>query len=177
MHAYNVLQQQKAIVISSNIDLTANNNFSWGNFFDLSQKGVVRKLKVNLASPPDKKLVCPDFMLKLLGTETVLCVDTGSGSIQEVVRSQKFQIGTKQYLLLMGNHRWKWSDTARQIRDSQGKTTVEDMKFMVIFQYDDFTKGMHLEMIDDAPRTSPFTKQQEFDNVLRQAHLEGSSVQ
>ena len=48
LHAYEVLSQQKAISITSNTDLTNSRNFSWDNFFSLSQQGVVRKLKVSL---------------------------------------------------------------------------------------------------------------------------------
>ncbi len=48
----------------------------------------------------------------------------------------------------MGNHRWNWSKTERQIRDTQGKATDEKMKFMVILQYEDFTKEWKVAMAD-----------------------------
>jgi len=171
MHAYEVLRQQKVIVISSNTDLTSNNNFSWNNWFSLTQQGVVRKLTVTLASPEDKKLRCPDTLLKRLGTYKLICIDTGSGSVQEVVRSQKFQIGTTKCWLIMGNHRWKWSDTERKVRVAQGKVTDENMKFMVIAQYEDFTKKWQLALLDYAPRTGQFAQQEKFDSVLRQAKI------
>lgn len=174
VHAYEVLRQQKAIVISSNTDLTSSNNFSWNNFFSLTQQGVVRKLTVTLVSPQEKKLRCPDFLRKRLGTENIICVETGSGSVQEIVRSQKFQIGTRQYWLIMGNHRWQWSDTERKIRDAQGKVTDESMKFMVIAQYEDFTKEWQIAMVDYAPKAGQFARQQEFDNVLKQARMDGA---
>jgi hypothetical protein len=98
----------------------------------------------------------------------------GVGSMQEIVRSQKFQIGTAQGLLLMGNYRWKWSDTERKIRDAQGKVTDENMKFMVIAQYEDFTKKWQLALLDYAPRPGQFAKQAQFDNVLKQAAITGA---
>ena len=171
MHAYEVLRQQNAVVISSNTDLTSSNNFSWNNWFSLTQQGVVRKLTVALTSPDDKKLRCPDALLKRLGTEKLICIEGGSGSVQEIVRSQKFQIGTTKCWLVMGNHRWKWSETGRKIRDRQRKVTEESMKFMAIFQYEDFTKEWQLSLVDYAPRTGKFAEQQKFDNVLRQATI------
>jgi hypothetical protein len=171
MHAYEVLRQQNAIVISSNTDLTSNDNFSWNNFFALSQQGVVRKLTVALASPGDKKLRCPDAMLKRLGTDKLICIETGSGSVQEIVRSQKFQIGTTKCWLIMGNHRWKWSETERKIRDRQGKVSEESMKFMALAQYEDFTKKWQLALVDYAPRAGQFAEQAKFDNVLKQATM------
>jgi hypothetical protein len=174
MHAYEVLRKQKAIVISSNIDLTSGNNFSWNNFFSLTQAGVIRKLTVAVASPRENELRCPDALRKRFGTENIICIVTGSGSVQEIVRSQKFQIGTKKYWLIMGNYRWKWSDTERKIRDAQGKVSDENMKFMAIAQYEDFTKEWQLAMIDYAPKAGQFSKQQEFDNVLQQAKIDAA---
>jgi hypothetical protein len=171
VHGYEVLSQQKRINITSNIDLTSNRNFSWDNFYSLTQGGVIRRLTVTLTSPGDKALRCPDSLRKAYGTDNIICVDMGVGSIQEIVRSQKFQIGTAQAWLLMGNYRWKWSDTERKIRDAQGKVTDENMKFMVIAQYEDFTKKWQLALIDYAPRTGQFAKQEQFDNVLRQAAI------
>ena len=166
MSAYEVLRQQNAITISSNTDLTSNNNFSWNNWLSLTQEGVIRKMKVNLVSPQENRFQCPEALRKRLGTEKIICVGTGSGQVQEIVRSQKFQIGTKRLWLIMGNHRWKWSDTERKIRDAQKKVSVENMKFMAIAEYEDFTKKWEIGMADYAPRSEPFPKQQAFDNVL-----------
>lgn len=169
MHAYEVLRQRNAIAISSNTDLTSNNNFTWNNWFSLTQQGVIRKLTVNVTPSEEKKLRCPEDLRKQLGTEKVICIDTGSGSVQEIVRSQKFQLGTKKCWLIMGNHRWKWSETGRNIRDRQKKETDEDMKFMAIAEYEDFAKKWHLALFDFAPRSAPFAQQRQFDNVLRNA--------
>lgn len=171
LHSYEVLREQNAITISSNVDLTSNNNFSWNNFFSLTQQGVVRKLTVNVAPSEEKQLRCPDAVRKQAGTETLICIDAGSGAVQEIVRSQKFQSDIKKCWLMMGNHSWKWSNTARKIRGRQGKVTDENMKFMAIAEYEDFAKKWNITLVDYAPRSGSFVKQEQFDNVLRRATI------
>lgn len=170
LHAYEVLRQQNEIVISSDIDLASNKNFSWQNY-GLSLNGVSRILTVATVVPQDERLRCPEAVLKRVGTKNLICIATGSGSVQEIVRSQKFQIGTAKYWLIMGNHRWKWSDTERKIREQQGKAVTEEMKFMAIAKYEDFAKKWQVAMADYAPRTGQFSNQQQFDDVLRQAAI------
>lgn len=171
MHAYSVLERQRDIVISSNIDLTAGNRFSWGDFFEMSQNSVVRKINVSITRTSDGKLACPEFMQKGLGASGVICVDLGHGAVEEVVRSQEFQVGTRKCLLIMGKHHWKWSDAGRRIQEAKGKVAVEEMKFMAIMEYEEFAKEWQLGMVEYAPRTGSFGKRREFDNVLRQARL------
>ncbi len=173
MPFYYALKERNLIVISSDIDLTSNRGFSWGDFYDLSQKGIVRKLTVKAASPQDEKLKCPDSILKWLKTDKLVCIDTGVGSVEEIVRSQKFQIGTKQYWLVMGNHKWRWSDLAKDIRTSQGQEADEERKFMAIFRLEDFAKEWLIEMVDYAPRIGEFKRQSAFDMFMQGARITG----
>jgi hypothetical protein len=74
--------------------------------------------------------------------------------------------------LVMGNHRWKWSDLEKDILAAKGKKAVEDRKFMAILQYDDFGKKWSPTLIDIADKNDPFPNQEKVDNIIAAAHFE-----
>ena len=124
---------------------------------------------VTPTSLDDSRWRCPEFYVQSFGKGKLVCILLGSGSMEGVVRSQKFRDGTKQCWLMMGNHHWNWSALERKIRDRQGKVTDEKMKFMAIGEYDEFTEKWQLAMADYAVRSLPFEEQERFDQRLRQA--------
>lgn len=167
--AYETLREEKAIRIIGNVDLTSSRNSLWNDFLDLCQDCVVRRLDVTVVESHEKKLLCPDYVRKAVGHDLLLCVDAGTGSVEEIVRSQRFQLGTRQLWLLMGNHHWKWSDTERRIREAQGRTTDEKLKFMALAVRHDFAKEWRIHLVDDAPRDGVFPNQATFDRALKGA--------
>jgi hypothetical protein len=171
---YMLLAKLNKVEITNNIELTADGNF----FTDAFQRGVRRRIGVGLVVRGDRNLVCPDDVKKQFDLQTdMICIDTGRGSVEEVVRSEQFQVGTKREWLLMGNHRWKWTDLEREIVTAKGKKAEEKRKFMVILVYDDFGKQWQVSKIDFADRTDQFAKQQEFDNFVAQARFAGGATQ
>lgn len=159
LKAYYVLRDMNKIKILSDIDYTNSSSFSWNNFWSLTQKGVIRSLTI---SPVDAALVCQG------GDTRHICVDDGSRTKQEVVRTERFRIGTTQHWLIMGTYRWTFPDTFRRILAAQSRPLDNNWKVMVLGKYDDFKKDWLLYMQDDAPENGQFARQQYFDNVLRQ---------
>jgi hypothetical protein len=165
---YEVLEKEGVIKITNNQDLASNRNFSWNNFFDLSQRGVARKVAVAVASE-DPRWRCTEAIQKRVGRSELVCVDQGSGGVEEVVQSEKFDIGSGQYWFVMGNHRCQWSKPAKQVVERKGLSSDENRKFMVIAKYDPFSKKWAIEMNDNCARSESFKLQQQFDNVLASA--------
>ena len=166
---YEVLQELNLIVINSNIDLTSNRSFSWHHFYQLTQQGVVRIMKVSVPDPMNKMLRCPDSF----ANEDWICWSSGSGWVEDVVRSQRFQLGTKQLWLIMANHRWEWSDIALKFLERKGEDTGQERKLIAIAMYDAFNKKWRLDMVDYASRSGYFKNQKKFDDLLKSAGMAG----
>jgi hypothetical protein len=172
LKAYEALQQANVLRINSNIDLTRGFG-GWDAWTDLPQRGVTHKLNVSVNAGFADHYTCPE-RIKKLNTKAI-CVLTGSGRIEEVVRSEHFQAGTEELWLLMGNHKWKWSDVERLIRQARGEEVDENRKFMAIAKYDHFGKKWTLDLVDYAPRTAAFPDQERFDRALVMAQHQSSS--
>ena len=162
---YQALEKDGAVKITNNQDITSNRNFSWKNFYDLSHRDVKRKRTIVKVSN-DAKLKCSKKTQKSIGRSEVICISQGSGSVEEIVKSEKFNVGTDQYWFLAGNHAWHWSDRLKKLRQATAASIEEKRKFMVIAKYDAFSKKWSIEMNDTCSRSESFPAQSAFDRVL-----------
>ena len=165
---YDVLEKEGLVKITNNQDLTNTGTFSWDNWFALTQGGVQQKVTVRLTSD-NSQLRCSDTIIKLLGRKELICIDGGSGTVEEIVRSEKFEVGTGQFWLLMGNHRWQWGNLMKKFRSATGQSVDEKRKFMVLAKYDPFLKKWAIDGFDHALRSEAFPNQAAFDQVLASA--------
>ena len=172
---YPFLEKEKWLSILSQSDLTSNNNFSWGNFADVSQRGVVRRLNVEAPSKSFDAFPCPKAAQ---GTgRAMLCINMGRSAVDEIVRSERFEIGTKSMWLLMGTLGWHPSAIVKKKVEWKIDSEVQK-NFIAIALFDPFGKRwtIHESDFDTAPRSAAFVKQAHFDQVLASVRLFGRGV-
>ena len=165
---YDALAADGSVSLSQRIKLTDNRNFSWGNWMELTQRGV-RETVVAARTPEGAtRHRCAAERLRLLGLDDALCIDQGSGNVEEIVRSEQLFRGTRVFHFFMGNFRWKFSPLLLKVPSPGDENRAEERKFMAIAAYDPFLKKWTLADADVnyAPRSGTFSKQQQFDQVL-----------
>lgn len=167
MSWYEELQKDGKVKITNLEDLASGTNFSWGNFAALTQAGTQKRAMVTL-TPTATELRCEDATISRYGGKDLICVSSGSGGVEEIVRSEKFEIGTRQYWLLVGSHRFEWSPIALEVTKRWGRRVDEKRKFMAIAVLDPVAKRWSLDIIDFANRDDPFPAQGNFDRVFAQ---------
>lgn len=163
---YDALKDEGVIALSQRTDLTSNRSFSWGNFFELSQQGVLEKIVVDRTTPGATRYKCTPERMKSLALGDALCVSQGVGKIDEIVSGEQVLVGTRTYHFFMGNHRMKWSPVALKAMAALKEDTSENRKFMAVAAYDPFLKKWTLDDVDIAPRAGTFARQQQFGQFL-----------
>jgi hypothetical protein len=163
---YDALKNEGVVSIPQRVSLTDNRNFSWENFYELSQRGVQEKVLVARTAEGETRYRCRPDRLKSLEFDDALCVSQGSGKVEEIVRGEQVLIGTRSYHFFMGNYRWKWSPLMSKVLTALKEDRSEERKFLAIAEYDPFLKKWTLDDLDYAPRAGAFSRQKDFDRFL-----------
>ena len=163
---YGVREREQVVGIVNIQDTTASGNFSWNNFFDVSQRGVQRKADVASFASVDSRARCSEETIKSVGRSELICISQGSGRVEEIVKSEIFDVGTNQFWFLAGTHRWQWSELEKKIREASKQSIDENRKFMAIAAYDAFAKKWSIKMIDTCAGPESFPLQAAFDRFI-----------